>query len=268
MHLRMAIRAALIAIAAFPVPASAGSYLITGAWSGFTDGGNDEFGEFGSPSQHIAAGIPVYGQIYVRTAGLDVQQLDRVNNPGLDSYDLSHLGDIVFSITLNGHTQTVASTAIGEYAVIQFNPVLYGTFSQEFWLEPSSIQRHDAGGHLIEANNVEFGVRSATPFLILSQLNQSFSYSANPDLIGGFYGHWYLDNGVATEGTQINYTVDNLIVNSVSAVPEPSTWAFLLFGLATIGATLRRRRARPALGLAARAPMTHMGIPWRDVSPT
>jgi hypothetical protein len=244
--LMTAVGAALIAAAALPLPASAASFLITGTWSGVTTGGSDQFGEFGSPTSQIAAGLPVSGEISIRTSGLEVQSVDDGWNLGLNATDSSHFGDIIFSIALNGDSKTVSSTALGAYSVMQDNAGYYPKLSQEFFIEPSSIQRKDVNGQLIEANNVEFGVGSGMPFLDLGHLNQSFSYSANPDPIGGFYGHWDLDqNGFVTKSTQIDFVANSLNVNSVSMVPEPETWAFLIVGVAAVGASLRSRR-KPA----------------------
>jgi hypothetical protein len=40
----------------------------------------------------------------------------------------------------------------------------------------------------------------------------------------------------------------------VAAVPEPSAWAFLLFGFGAIGAALRRYRRALAIGICAAPP--------------
>ena len=46
----------------------------------------------------------------------------------------------------------------------------------------------------------------------------------------------------ATFQSQTNsFEIDNM---AISAVPEPSTWAFMTLGLGVIGATVRRRKAR------------------------
>lgn len=48
--------------------------------------------------------------------------------------------------------------------------------------------------------------------------------------------------------TKNSFEVDNFAVN---AVPEPATWAFMIFGFGAIGTALRRRRStKPALKLA------------------
>jgi hypothetical protein len=48
-----------------------------------------------------------------------------------------------------------------------------------------------------------------------------------------------------TEGPFIQF--DNIGINNVSAVPEPSTWAMMILGFASVGFMAYRRKSKPAL---------------------
>ena len=39
-----------------------------------------------------------------------------------------------------------------------------------------------------------------------------------------------------------HFSIDNLVLNAAAAVPEPSTWAMMLFGFGMVGASMRYRR--------------------------
>jgi uncharacterized protein (TIGR03118 family) len=67
-------------------------------------------------------------------------------------------------------------------------------------------------------------------------------------------GLWGLENGngVASDANKVYFTAglngeEDGLFGSIAAVPEPSTWAMMLFGFAAIGARLRRRRDPGAL---------------------
>jgi hypothetical protein len=48
-----------------------------------------------------------------------------------------------------------------------------------------------------------------------------------------------------TDGPFIQF--DNIGINNVSAVPEPSTWAMMILGFAGIGFMSYRRKSKPTL---------------------
>ena len=64
----------------------------------------------------------------------------------------------------------------------------------------------------------------------------------------GVYSHYGVtsSNGIGgfsfTGGASGNTSIDNLVVNSGAAVPEPASWALMIGGFGLAGAALRRRR--------------------------
>ncbi|MET0375540.1 MAG: PEPxxWA-CTERM sorting domain-containing protein [Rhizorhabdus sp.] len=73
--------------------------------------------------------------------------------------------------------------------------------------------------------------------VVQNGIRSNFSYDANLTR---------LDYYALTDGT-VNYTITSQVL---SAVPEPSTWAMMIFGMGGVGATLRRRRQQGAGKLA------------------
>jgi hypothetical protein len=66
------------------------------------------------------------------------------------------------------------------------------------------------------------------------------------DMWYGSSGSFVVDNGYAVNtGAQTNTLAVQF--NSVSAVPEPSTWAMMLLGFAGLGFMAYRRKSKPAL---------------------
>jgi len=67
----------------------------------------------------------------------------------------------------------------------------------------------------------------------------------------GDSGQLYFDESTYannyTEQTYINATIATLTVSSVSAVPEPSTWAMMILGFVGVGFMAYRRKSKPAL---------------------
>ena len=64
----------------------------------------------------------------------------------------------------------------------------------------------------------------------------------------GTYSHYGVtsSNGIGgfsfTGGASGNTSIDNIVVNGGSAVPEPATWTLMIGGFGLAGAALRRRR--------------------------
>jgi len=61
----------------------------------------------------------------------------------------------------------------------------------------------------------------------------------------GTYSFWVQE---ASPGSPVRYKFNFLVGDFVGEVPEPATWAMMLFGFGAVGYTMRRRRRRrPAL---------------------
>lgn len=69
------------------------------------------------------------------------------------------------------------------------------------------------------------------------------SYSTNQELTGGFENILSLQGGV-TGAAQINTAI------SITAVPEPGTWALFILGFGALGYAMRRRNAKVTVAKA------------------
>lgn len=88
------------------------------------------------------------------------------------------------------------------------------------------------GTAITNANNLAFDISGATGVAYLSIENSLYTVN--------------LGSGAATLAGTIG--AGSLIgLTAIGAVPEPTTWAMLLFGFGVIGAVLRRRKARLAI---------------------
>ena len=69
--------------------------------------------------------------------------------------------------------------------------------------------------------------------------------TSTPTFLSSSY-NGLIDKIVVNSNQPNFFTLDDLTVNSVSAVPEPETYAMLLAGLGVMGAVARRRKAKQA----------------------
>lgn len=114
--------------------------------------------------------------------------------------------------------------------------------------------------YTLSFNYATLGEGSDTLFALIDGHTFSATQGANNDMDTTFNSYafsWTATGGATTlqfsSGGTLNADaiVDNvLLVGAAAAVPEPSTWAMMLFGFAAIALTLRRRRNR-ALAYAA-----------------
>ncbi len=79
-----------------------------------------------------------------------------------------------------------------------------------------------------------------TPFDVINDAIQSHYYGNSSTAIGT--GPLNFNLGFAPSFALSTLTHHNYAVFSTSAVPEPATWAFLIFGFGAIGGAMRRQR--------------------------
>lgn len=91
---------------------------------------------------------------------------------------------------------------------------------------------------------------STTSFRIYNSegaLLESLSFAANdPAHVAGFYGFQRASNDISRfeiEGYWVGARNLSTFTETVSAVPEPATWAIMIIGFGGAGAVIRRRRA-------------------------
>jgi PEP-CTERM motif len=94
------------------------------------------------------------------------------------------------------------------------------------------------------------GVTSLTVSGTGGQAAFSKTFTAGVDYTNFQMGTLFMDGQDATEltftafGSRNRASFDDFVVNSQGGVPEPASWAMMIFGLGAVGATMRRRGAR------------------------
>lgn len=88
----------------------------------------------------------------------------------------------------------------------------------------------------------------STLFLVIESSDGKFGLSGFSVSAGGFDAYAFGDAYVSGSGNPfLDYTFRTFSEDGVSAVPEPSTWAMMIFGFAGIGYLACRRREQRAL---------------------
>lgn len=145
-------------------------------------------------------------------------------------------GRINPTATISGSNVLIAFQGLGRYKAAEFNGILL-----------KNLSRSNIGGFVLDPNST------------LSGFDQSRLSFTSDSLFFNF------------EGLSIR-AADRISANVTflpGAVPEPGTWALMIFGLGAMGFTLRRRRtsAVRARTASASAPFLAAG-PWCSFSGT
>jgi hypothetical protein len=118
--------------------------------------------------------------------------------------------------------------------------------STDFYVTAQDRTEDGAGGS--HASYLSFDFRKPGGFP--NGLDEAFDFdiTAADQPYGIFFIQDRLNDTVTKQADAIlRPTHITKTVSGVAAVPEPATWAMMLFGFGGIGATLRRRRRQPAL---------------------
>jgi hypothetical protein len=154
---------------------------------------------------------------------------------------------------------------MGSYGPLVLNGVTYATSSPDMYTiqqGPGCVSGQCFGTYVDSASfiitlddpveRVGGFIGGQTPYVVFYDANHVALDGLNPTLSSD--GMWFF--GFQSDSNDIKYveisphsgpfvsTLDNFTYESVAAVPEPSTWAMLLFGFAAIGAGAIRRGRR------------------------
>jgi hypothetical protein len=172
------------------------------------------------------------------------------------TYDFSYIGQDgdTFSGSFSG-TQSgdvVAITAVND---VKFNGTEFsgGLNVDSYVGGPGSC--YGAGCYVAGGASVNLTNPLADNFLFINNTNSNYFYvipwsngGNNTTAVQGFFG------GVPYDNYNGEFVASNFKVSSVSAAPEPSTWALMIGGLAMVGGMLRtasaRRRQDDVAGIA------------------
>jgi hypothetical protein len=142
-------------------------------------------------------------------------------------------GSLGASITINNHTQNFLGTSVGILEIINSdNP-----FNARFEAAAFAFDDPTHGMQLAVSSILTTGI----PFP--KSISDPFTYTPqNGDIVGGAF---------LFGSERLDLTASSVSL-SVSAVPEPSTWAMMILGFAGVG-FMAHRRSRKDQGLALAA---------------
>ncbi|WP_422062241.1 PEPxxWA-CTERM sorting domain-containing protein [Sphingopyxis sp.] len=173
----------------------------------------------------IVGAVNPYGITVTSPASGNVLDLDGTPGPAAIYSKLAYnfnAGDLVtFSYDVGGSQRDAASDVF--VAGMFVDPALVGLFSGTgFTSSPGILNNNQLSGSLL-LNGL------GTPFTTSSI---SFRALGAGSLKMAFY---------TTSGDNVGPLVDNVRLD-IAAVPEPATWALMLFGFAFVGGAMRSRR--------------------------
>jgi hypothetical protein len=228
---------ALAALAALAVAQPSSAAIITVTVSGTLSSGFDQSGMFGAANTDLTGAIFSVVEYFDTTKGQLVLGgsggTSDILAGGFGVNGLPSPGSAI--VTVNGISSSVSGNQIG---LLQTRT--NGATSS------SQVNEVTFGPGLTTENGVAFGLSSSAPLHILDGWHtdcpaiedchggfsfEQYTYLSQPDLPAAYV---YSNHGA--------FDVDSIDV-TVTAVPEPATWAMMIAGFGLTGAALRRRRA-------------------------
>ena len=232
-----------LALAAFTGPASAATILIT--YEGTVSSGTDATGLFGMAGSDLTglSYTAAYTLTYP-TAGAREQSLPTIRSYwGGEGYAGNPATPLSGSFMINGTTIDVAGQF---YGLVQKLNRHGGTTDR---LYSGVFDRYNLGGVQID-NSLSSGLGSSVAdFLSTTNFEQELVYDFQPgDHSNGAFRFRSndLDQQTVLQDAGGSLHADRLTVRLAGAVPEPATWAFMIFGFGVIGAAMRRRKKQSA----------------------
>lgn len=241
---------AAAALAAVAAPASA-SVTITMTGNSGTDGTDGNIRTFSSGGITVqASAFSLDGNTLERaylgaySGGLGVTNNDEGNGTNSNNHTADNIGQQDFILLIFNQAVNIASATLTPYDIGP-DPndndawVSYANFAGVFNATPTAVPLNSPLWAILGANDWNVPGNNSSP------------YSTNL-LSGANYGNVWL---IGASNPNVDYNDDgfklkNVVVNT--AVPEPSTWAMMLFGFGAVGFSMRRaRRAKPVLAQIA-----------------
>ncbi|HVK43108.1 MAG TPA: PEPxxWA-CTERM sorting domain-containing protein [Phenylobacterium sp.] len=212
-------------------PASA--VVIRIAATGSVNWGLDVTGVFGTPNQSLS------NDPFTFVATLDLSKASyssyggfRTDLYGGDLYQTPSLGGGV--LTINGHSQAIHG---------QWHSSLLAMFHDDYNFDQQAMQDHLDDGVRYFSNAILF--QQSPSYGLFDPLSYELS-SGNRCLVKSCIGNFqFYDslNGDVISSAYGDFSITSL---TISAVPEPSTWAVMVLGFCGVGQVLRGRRRQLA----------------------
>jgi hypothetical protein len=213
--------------------ASAGP--VTATYQGFVSGGYDQFGVFG------AANIDLTGDAFTTVYTINDAAL------GATTYSDSNVsyiyGGVGFGslapavsavVTINGHSLSIAGNYEGE---------AYQSTSASDYLVDHFANSAIAPGTNAEAQNYVLSV--SDPFTTSGDYHTPLFHQVQPG--DSSFGEVLVYNESTGYSLDVALTNTSVSISGLTEVPEPASWAMMIFGLGCVGVQLRRRTTNVAL---------------------
>ncbi|MDE2377079.1 PEPxxWA-CTERM sorting domain-containing protein [Bradyrhizobium sp.] len=210
---------------------SAHASIVQVTYSGTVVAGSDARGIFGT----INTGVEAYvGQSYVAQYVFDTSRATGAfartspdNNFVFGGADFVNLSPATSAqVSVNGHT-------------FSFNPIAYSQLSGTSQTVDANVQKAYARLHVDSSHDtlLDSYVRANDlgPYTVPLTITENFTYHVLP-------GQTSISQFI-TVGGYVTANIDTLTIRDITTgVPEPSTWALMILGLAGVGFAARRQR--------------------------
>jgi len=200
-------------------------YFSDNEWNGSAFNTGESHNQWSSGASDIAAGTVVRLAAYDKTSlSASIGTLSRVSVSGSANWGLANSNETVYA-----YMGSDASTPTAFLAAIT-----NGSFATDGSLSGTGLAE---GTTAIRLNSL---ATSATPdYAEYSGPRSGLASFADYRSLLADAAHWTVD----TSNGSYASTVPDTTAFSITAVPEPQTYALMLAGLAAVGAAARRRRA-------------------------
>ena len=242
---------ALMAMALMAASTTAWSKTVTVTLSGSTETINDASGVFGPAGERITD--QPFTQVFVIDTDVGTFSPPTPTSASYDSiFGAPGPFAVSGSLTINGHTFSTPGDNYSSAFItpgVGVTPTVYQLLSDGFVPGVSadlvnqifSLELDGSNLPLALTQSLELygtGDASQTPFRLVTSNGDVSVYDSFIDGVNDASGNAIVD----AQGSLYPTT---LTIAEVSAAPEASTWALMVFGVAAAGASLRRRKPKP-----------------------
>jgi hypothetical protein len=216
----------LAAAIALGVGGRAAATILVAAFTGTVSSGTDVAGLFGAKGADLTG--DAYTAIYTFNTAIgvyedDLPSYDEVYG-GMDYNDISPVAAV---LTINGVTKSLGGAYLGSIEA-----------SSSFDVTEALAENYKTLGSIATEDSMEISASGATSGTVLDPL--PFGFTSNSGNATFEVSDLY--TGQVTELERIY--LDSQGTLSISALPEPATWAMMLLGVGVVGAAMRGTRRR------------------------